>query len=124
MDKDAAYKAEIMSKETRISYLTKQNQEYKKMYDELWSKYSSDEQEVKVYNRLITPEVDRISRRSSRARYQHGSDGEVDGSSSEDEGQTLKASVTTGVKKVVNETVKKVETLQKAVSSTGNGKKE
>ena len=62
MDKDAAYKAEIMSKETRIKYLARQNEEYKKMYDELWSKYSSDEQEVKVYNRLITPEVDRISR--------------------------------------------------------------
>ena len=62
MDKDAAYKAEIMSKETRISYLSRQNEEYKRMYDELWSKYSSDEQEVKVYNRLITPEVDRISR--------------------------------------------------------------
>ena len=62
MDKDAAYKAEIMSKETRISYLTRQNEEYKRMYVELWSKYSGDEQEMKVYNRLITPEVDRISR--------------------------------------------------------------
>merc|ERR1712154_706316 len=58
----------------------------KKMYDELWSKYSSDEQEVKVYNRLITPEVDRISRRPSRGRFtQNGSDGEVDGSSSDEE---------------------------------------
>ena len=56
------------------------------------------------------------ARRPSRARFtQHGSDGEVDGSSSDDERPSLKASV----KKVVDETVKKVENLQKSVSPAG-----
>ena len=45
----------------------------------------------------------------------------MDGSSSEDEG--LKVAVKTGAKKLVNETVKKVETLQKSVTQAA-GKKE
>ena len=34
MNKDAAYRAEIISKETQITHLTRQNEEYKKMYEE------------------------------------------------------------------------------------------
>ena len=44
------------------SFLAKQNAEYKKMYEEMRSKLLYEESEVKVYNRLITPEVDRIRR--------------------------------------------------------------
>ena len=45
-----------------MAYLAKQNAEYKKMYEEMRSKVLLEESEVKVYNRLITPEMNRISR--------------------------------------------------------------
>merc|ERR1719315_928798 len=63
-DKEAAFNAKMSAKDIEMSYLTKQNTEYKKMYEEMRSKLLYEESEVKVYNRLITPEVDRIRRAS------------------------------------------------------------
>merc|ERR1719315_878148 len=61
-DKEAAFNAKMSAKDIEMSYLAKQNAEYKKMYEEMRSKLLYEESEVKVYNRLITPEVDRIRR--------------------------------------------------------------
>ena len=52
----------MSAKEIEMAYLAKQNAEYKKMYEEMRSKVLLEESEVKVYNRLITPEMNRISR--------------------------------------------------------------
>ena len=52
----------MSAKEIELTYLTKQNEEYKKMYDELRSRSLHEASEVKVYNRLIAPEMDRINR--------------------------------------------------------------
>merc|ERR1711915_90448 len=100
MNKDAAYRAELISKETQITHLIKQNEEYKKMYEDIMNKYLYDEQEGRVYNRLITPEVDRISKSKIRLeangtfkRSKSNSEGEADGTSSEEEGENLKKSM-------------------------------
>ena len=52
----------MSAKEIEMAYLAKQNDEYKKMYEEMRSKLLLEASEVKVYNRLITPEVDIIRR--------------------------------------------------------------
>ena len=52
----------MSAKQIEMAYLTRQNEEYKKMYEEMRSKLMYEASEVKVYNRLIAPEVDRISR--------------------------------------------------------------
>jgi len=126
MNKDAAYRAELISKETQIAHLMKQNEEYKKMYEDIMNKYLYDEQEVRVYNRLITPEVDRISKSKIRLeangtfkRSKSNSDGEADGTSSEEEGENLKKSMAeskANMKKVVQQQT--VVTTQKAVKET------
>jgi len=108
-DKESMYNAKMSAKEIEMAYLAKQNAEYKKMYEEMRSKLLYEESEVKVYNRLITPEVDRIRRLSgkqmsagmqmsagSRAtlNFSRNSDGEMNGSSDEESTKTLKVSET------------------------------
>jgi len=104
-DKEAAFHAKMSAKEIEMAYLAKQNAEYKKMYEEMRSKVLLEESEVKVYNRLITPEMNRISSRfkdqfsngkvtgSSRStlKFSRDSDGEVDGSSSSSDEETSKS---------------------------------
>jgi len=103
-DKEATFNAKMSAKEIEMAYLAKQNAEYKKMYEEMRSKLLYEESEVKVYNRLITPEVDRIRRVSSRQmasstrstlNFSRNSDGEMNGSSSDEESsKTIKVSQT------------------------------
>jgi len=103
-DKESMFNAKMSAKEIEMAYLAKQNAEYKKMYEEMRSKLLYEESEVKVYNRLITPEVDRIRRSSgmqmsagSRAttlNFSRNSDGEMNGSSDEESSKTLKVSET------------------------------
>jgi len=69
-EKEADFHAKMSAKEIEMSYLAKQNEEYKKMYEEMRSKLLLEESEVKVYNRLITPEMNRISR--YREQYSSG----------------------------------------------------
>merc|ERR1712013_118992 len=125
-DKEAAFNAKMSAKEIEMSYLAKQNAEYKKMYEEMRSKLLYEESEVKVYNRLITPEVDRIRRSSgmqisgSRAttlNFFRNSDGEMNGSSDEETSQTVKVSE---VKMTKTSTAQKVtkEAVQSSSSSS------
>jgi len=103
-DKEATFNAKMSAKEIEMAYLAKQNAEYKKMYEEMRSKLLYEESEVKVYNRLITPEVDRIRRVSGRQmasstrstlNFSRNSDGEMNGSSSDEESsKTIKVSQT------------------------------
>merc|ERR1712183_1165376 len=65
-DKEATFHAKMSAKEIEMAYLAKQNDEYKKMYEEMRSKLLLEASEVRVYNRLITPEVDRIRRASEQ----------------------------------------------------------
>jgi len=124
-DKEAAFNAKMSAKDIEMSYLAKQNAEYKKMYEEMRSKLLYEESEVKVYNRLITPEVDRIRRASgmqisgSRAttlNFSRNSDGEMNGSSDEETSQTVKVSE---VKMTKTSTAQKVtkEAVQSSSSS-------
>merc|ERR1719500_861104 len=104
-DKEATFNAKMSAKEIEMAYLAKQNAEYKKMYEEMRSKLLYEESEVKVYNRLITPEVDRIRRASEQygrqsmssskttLNFSRNSDGEMNGSSSDEESsRTVKVS--------------------------------
>jgi len=103
-DKESMYNAKMSAKEIEMAYLAKQNAEYKKMYEEMRSKLLYEESEVKVYNRLITPEVDRIRRlsgmqmsagsRATTLNFSRNSDGEMNGSSDEESTKTLKVSET------------------------------
>ena len=132
----------MSAKEIEMAYLAKQNAEYKKMYEEMRSKMLHEASEVKVYNRLITPEMNRLSRyintyhikwdyfhwpflttrysgqfsngtiSSSKKslKISRNSDGEMDGSSSDEQSsQTVKMSKsvtkTTTAKKVTKEAV-------------------
>ena len=52
----------MLAKETEMAYLAKQTAEYKKMCDDMRSKILSEATELKVYNRLITPEMNRMNR--------------------------------------------------------------
>merc|ERR1711874_587744 len=89
-DKESMYNAKMSAKEMR-------------------SKLLYEESEVKVYNRLITPEVDRIRRLSGKQmsagmqmsagsrttlNFSRNSDGEMNGSSDEESTKTLKVSET------------------------------
>jgi len=122
-DKEAAYHAKMSAKEIEMAYLAKQNAEYKKMYEEMRSKVLLEESEVKVYNRLITPEMNRISSRyseqfsngkvtSSRStlKFSRDSDGEVDGSSSSDEEASKSIKV--------SQTMTKTSTAQKVTAAS------
>merc|ERR1711970_1123507 len=124
-DKESMYSAKMSAKEIEMSYLAKQNAEYKKMYEEMRSKLLYEESEVKVYNRLITPEVDRIRRasgmqmsgsRSTTLNFSRNSDGEMNGSSDEETSQTVKVSE---VKMTKTSTAQKVtkEAVQSSSSS-------
>merc|ERR1719483_247129 len=91
-DKEATFNAKLSAKEIEMAYLAKQNAEYKKMYEEMRSKMLHEASEVKVYNRLITPEMNRLSRYSGQfsngtissskksLKISRNSDGEMDGS--------------------------------------------
>eukprot|EP00092_Neocalanus_flemingeri_P032399 GFUD01035229.1.p1 GENE.GFUD01035229.1~~GFUD01035229.1.p1 ORF type:complete len:507 (-),score=188.66 GFUD01035229.1:92-1612(-) len=107
-DKEATFHAKMSAKEVEMAYLAKQNAEYKKMYEEMRSKQLLEASEVKVYNRLITPEIDRLRRYSEQfsngavtsssrktIKFSRNSDGEMDGSSSDEESsKTVKVSQT------------------------------
>merc|ERR1712106_413770 len=64
-DKEASFQAKMLAKETEMAYLAKQTAEYKKMCDDMRSKLLSEATEVKVFNRLITPEMNRMNSRYS-----------------------------------------------------------
>ena len=51
----------MRDKDIDMAYLAKQNAEYMEMYEKR-NKCYQEASEVKVYNRLIIPEVDRISK--------------------------------------------------------------
>merc|ERR1719449_359750 len=126
-DKEAAFNSKMSAKEIEMAYLAKQNAEYKKMYEEMRSKLLYEESEVKVYNRLITPEVDRIRRSSgmqmssgsrvTTLNFSRNSDGEMNGSSDEETSQTVKMSK---VKMTKTSTAQKVtkEAVQSSSSSS------
>jgi len=133
-DKEAAFNARMSAKEIEMAYLAKQNAEYKKMYEEMRSKLLYEESEVKVYNRLITPEVDRIRRVSEQfgrqsmssskttLNFSRNSDGEMNGSSSDEESsQTVKMSKTM-TKTVTAQKVTK-EAVQNSSSAVSSAKK-
>eukprot|EP00091_Calanus_sinicus_P022705 TRINITY_DN7330_c0_g1_i11.p1 TRINITY_DN7330_c0_g1~~TRINITY_DN7330_c0_g1_i11.p1 ORF type:complete len:288 (+),score=112.06 TRINITY_DN7330_c0_g1_i11:681-1544(+) len=65
-EKESSFQAKMVAKESEMAYLAKQTAEYKKMCDEMRSKLLSEATEVKVYNRLITPEMNRINRYSEQ----------------------------------------------------------
>merc|ERR1712002_1366075 len=130
-EQEANFQAKMTTKETEMDYLAKQTAEYKKLYEEMRSKLLLEASEVKVYNRLITPEMERISSMyseqfangtlsSSRKtlKFSRNSDGEVDGSSSDEEN-------TKSIK--VSQTVAKTSTTQKvtkeAVQNSSMSKK-
>jgi len=60
-DKETEFHSKMSAKEIEMTYLAKQSADYKKMYEDMRSKLMLEESEVKVYNRLITPEINRIS---------------------------------------------------------------
>merc|ERR1719244_1229834 len=60
-EKEASFQAKMLAKETEMNYMAKQTAEYKKMCDEMRCKLLSEATEVQVYNRLITPEMNRIT---------------------------------------------------------------
>merc|ERR1712179_793234 len=60
-EKEASFQAKMLAKETEMNYMAKQTAEYKKMCDEMRGKLLSEATEVQVYNRLITPEMNRIT---------------------------------------------------------------
>merc|ERR1712002_886241 len=130
-EQEANFQAKMTTKEIEMAYLVKENAEYKKLYEEMRSKLLLEASEVKVYNRLITPEMERISSMyseqfangtlsSSRKtlKFSRNSDGEVDGSSSDEEN-------TKSIK--VSQTVAKTSTTQKvtkeAVQNSSMSKK-
>jgi len=61
-EKESAFQAKMAAKEIEMSHLAIQNAEYKKKYEEMRSKLLHEASELKVYNRLITPEMDRMVR--------------------------------------------------------------
>jgi len=62
IDRKATFNAQMSAKEIEMAYLAKQNAEYKKMYEEMRRERLYEASEVKVYNRLITPQMNRIFR--------------------------------------------------------------
>merc|ERR1712106_744886 len=125
-DKEATFNAKMSAEEIEMAYLAKQNAEYKKMYEEMRSKLLYEESEVKVYNRLITPEVDRIRRVSGRQmasstrstlNFSRNSDGEMNGSSSDEESsKTIKVSQTMTKTSTAQKVTK--EAVQNSTSTT------
>merc|ERR1712002_492866 len=60
-EKEASFQAKLMAKETEMDYLAKQTAEYKKLCEEMRNKLDFEATEVRVYNQLITPEMNRIN---------------------------------------------------------------
>jgi len=90
-DQEAGFQAKMTAKEIEMSHLSRQSAEYKRLYEEIRSKVLVEASEVKVYNRLITPEVDRIGRSvkqhsssSKRTLQFSGKDGSSSSSSDEE----------------------------------------
>eukprot|EP00090_Calanus_glacialis_P009850 TRINITY_DN18246_c0_g1_i1.p1 TRINITY_DN18246_c0_g1~~TRINITY_DN18246_c0_g1_i1.p1 ORF type:complete len:515 (-),score=198.53 TRINITY_DN18246_c0_g1_i1:131-1639(-) len=133
-DKEATFNAKMSAKEIEMAYMAKQNAEYKKMYEEMRSKMLYEESEVKVYNRLITPEVDRIRRASEQfsrqsmssskttLNFSRNSDGEMNGSSSDEESsKTVKVSQTMTKTSTAQKVTK--EAVQNSSSTASSVKK-
>jgi len=121
-ERESAFKAKMSAKEIEMEYLVKQNAEYKKMYEEMRSKLLIEASEVEVYNRLITPEADRIKSRYSEQfrngvmssskksfKFSHSSHGQMGRDSyDEDTSQSIQMS----------QTVSKTSTAQKVSKET------
>merc|ERR1712002_1135269 len=60
-EKEASFQAKMLAKETEMDYLAKQTAEYKKLCEEMRNKLDFEATEVRVYNQLITPEMNRIN---------------------------------------------------------------
>eukprot|EP00092_Neocalanus_flemingeri_P029464 GFUD01031994.1.p1 GENE.GFUD01031994.1~~GFUD01031994.1.p1 ORF type:complete len:628 (+),score=140.69 GFUD01031994.1:146-2029(+) len=58
--------AKMASKEIEMTHLAKQNEEYKTRYEEMRGRQMCEDSEVRLYNKLIVPEVARISSRYSK----------------------------------------------------------
>jgi len=121
-DKEIKFNSEMSTKNIKMAHLARLHAEYKKSYEELRYRHLYDQSEVKVYNRLITPEYERLRSRSSviTVGSRLFSDGEAKGSSSDEEStKTINGYKTQSVmeKKVVKE-VKEV----KEVSESGKKK--
>jgi len=112
-DKEIKFNSEMSTKNIKMAHLARLHAEYKKSYEELRHRHLYDQSEVKVYNRLITPEYERrMSRRSGNALV--GSRLEMKGSSSDEE-STKKIEVTK-IKSEVQETYVEQSTEAKEVS--------
>merc|ERR1719315_890287 len=132
-ERESSFQAKMSAKEIEMAYLVKQNAEYKKMYEEMRSKLFNEASEVKVYNRLITPEMDRIKSRYSEQfgngvmfsskksfKFSHSSNGQVGGDSSDEE--TTKAiKMSQNVSKTSTSQKASKETVQNSSSSSGSG---
>jgi len=131
-ERESAFQAKMSAKEIEMAYLVKQNAEYKKMYEEMRSKLLNEASEVKVYNRLITPEVDRIKSRYSEQfgngvmssskksfKFSHSSNGQAGGDSSDEESsKSIKVSQTVTKTSTAQKVSK--ETVQTSSSSVGS----
>merc|ERR1711915_164577 len=63
-DKEIKFNSEMSTKNIKMAHLARLHAEYKKSYEELRYRHLYDQSEVKVYNRLITPEYERLRRSS------------------------------------------------------------
>jgi len=63
-DKEIKFNSEMSTKNIKMAHLARLHAEYKKSYEELRHRHLYDQSEVKVYNRLITPEYERLRRKS------------------------------------------------------------
>jgi len=132
-ERESAFNAKMSAKEIEMAYMVKQNAEYKKMYEEMRNKLLNESSEVKVYNRLITPEVDRIQSRYSEQfgngvissakksfKFSHSSNGQMGGDSSgEESSKSIKMSQNVSKTSTAQKVSK--ETIQTSASSTGSG---
>jgi len=67
--KSSTFEAEILSNKTQIKFLTRQMEEYKRKYEELWAKNNLDVNEVRVYNTILRPEWERTSKKETMAQW-------------------------------------------------------
>jgi len=111
-DKEIKFNSEMSTKNIKMAHLARLHAEYKKSYEELRHRHLYDQSEVKVYNRLITPEYERrMSRRSGNTLV--GSRLEMKGSSSDEE--STKTIEVTKIKSEVKETYVEESTEAKEV---------
>ena len=67
--KSSTFEAEILSNKTQIKFLTRQMEEYKRKYEDLWAKNNLDVNEVRVYNTILRPEWERTSKKETMAQW-------------------------------------------------------